>query len=120
MSFPLAPFRVSSAQILDEIYVVAAAGELDVDSVPELRRELEPILAAGTRALVLDLLEVTFVDSAALALVTAVAASLRSRGGRLVLASDSIATRRIFEVTGLVREIEVAPSLKAAVESVAV
>ena len=119
MALPLTPFRTSCARILDGVYVIVVAGELDLHTVPQLEELLDTTLDATPTAVVVDLLELTFLDSTALALLVASARRLRTRGGRLILATDSIATRRIFEITGLGRELELTTSLKAAVEKVA-
>jgi anti-anti-sigma factor len=64
--------------------VFRASGELDIATVPELRRHLEAALARGLSRLVVDLSEVSFMDSVSLATMIAVRQRLGD-DGRLAL-----------------------------------
>ncbi|TMK83434.1 MAG: STAS domain-containing protein [Actinobacteria bacterium] len=54
---------------LDGDTVVRAAGELDVNTAPELREQLARLIAEDARQIVIDLTEVSFVDSTALSVL---------------------------------------------------
>jgi anti-anti-sigma factor len=80
---------------------VRLAGELDMAAAFRLEPELDRLLAAGdVRALVLDLADVGFVDSAGLGALL----SIRERTGRLgielAIARPSDAVRRLLELAG--------------------
>jgi anti-sigma B factor antagonist len=77
------------------------AGELDLATVPELREQMIAATEAGARSLVLDMREVSFMDSTALAAIIN-AKKRMGEGGQvtLVLPRDSYG-RLIFEATGL-------------------
>jgi len=83
--------------------VVRAAGELDVNTAPELREQLARLIAADTSLIVVDLADVSFVDSTALSVLVSALKRLRQADGDLELASPNPSVRRVFEITGLTR-----------------
>jgi anti-sigma B factor antagonist len=83
--------------------VVRAAGELDVNTAPELREQLARLVSEGTRQIVVDLTDVSFVDSTALSVLVSALKRLRQADGDLQLASPNASVRRVFEITGLTR-----------------
>jgi anti-sigma B factor antagonist len=83
--------------------VVTAAGELDINTAPELREQLARLVNEGARQIVVDLTKVSFVDSTALSVLVSALKRLRQAGGDLELASPNPSVRRVFEITGLTR-----------------
>ena len=83
--------------------VVAAAGELDVNTAPELRERLSGLMNAGATSILLELSGVTFVDSTGLSVLVSALKRLRQADGDLQLSSPSPSVRRVFEITGLTR-----------------
>jgi anti-sigma B factor antagonist len=77
-------FRVSTLRLGRAAYSVTVSGELDLFTCAELQAELARVPAEVTRALI-DLGDVTFVDSTGLALLVRFAQQLRARGGGVVL-----------------------------------
>ena len=84
--------------------VIVARGELDVAAVPELRRLLSA--SSGTSRILLDLSEVTFIDSLSLAAIVAAKRRLGD-GGRLAVVADHHYVLLIFEAGGLDSVVEV-------------
>jgi anti-sigma B factor antagonist len=114
----LLELRVASTRIGERAHVVAVSGELDLHSAPDLQTRLAEVIAEGASAVVIDLLGVSFVDSAGLGVLVGAAKALRSSGGRLVVAADDRRITRVLQLTGLDRAIEVETSLVEAVEHV--
>ncbi|MBV9411587.1 MAG: STAS domain-containing protein [Acidimicrobiia bacterium] len=83
--------------------VVRAAGELDVNTAPELREQLAHLANEGTALIVVDLTDVSFIDSTALSVLVSALKRLRQADGNLELASPNPSVRRVFEITGLTR-----------------
>ena len=83
--------------------VVGAAGELDVNTAPELREQLARLVNEGARRIVVDLADVSFVDSTALSVLVSALKRLRQADGDLQLAAPTPSVRRVFEITGLTR-----------------
>lgn len=92
----------------DRHVVIEVAGELDLATAPLLHERLADIIdAQGNLAVVLDLAELTFVDSSGLTALVTAHKRLQSHGGRLVLTRPGPATRRALEITGLHRLLTV-------------
>jgi anti-sigma B factor antagonist len=81
--------------------LLAVSGELDLGSVGYLRRRIQVAFAAGPPQLVIDLSQVTHMDSTGLAeLISAHQRAMELRG-RLVLVVTSASIRRTFEIRGV-------------------
>jgi len=114
----LLDFRLTSAELVDGTYVVTVSGEADAADVESLADELEEVLGEGASCVVVDLLEVPFIDSAVLGVLLRVSRRLRSGGGELVLVADDPRVLRTFEIAGLSAQFRFARTLTAAVEDV--
>lgn len=86
--------------------VFTLRGELDPHTAPDLRTEIDAVLASGRARLVLDLAGLTFVDSSGLRVIISAHKDAAERGGRLVLRAPSQTTRRLLDITGLLDHIE--------------
>lgn len=94
--------RVTSAELGASVALVTVEGELDAYSAPELEERLAA-LPSDARFLVVDLTQLTILDSAGLGLLTSAARRLRSRDGAVVLATEDPNVLRILSLTGLGR-----------------
>ena len=83
--------------------VLSAVGELDVNTAPDLRERLAGLIGAGSRSILVELSDVTFVDSTALSVLVSALKRLRQADGDLQLAGPTPNVRRVFEITGLTR-----------------
>jgi len=103
-------FGVEIAPDGDDL-VVAIRGELDVLTAPFLWERMEPALAGVTGQLVLDLAELSFIDSMGLGVI--VRAQSRVRAGQperqVVIRHPNAHARKVFEITGLDRVLDIQP-----------
>lgn len=81
--------------------VVHCVGEVDVATAAQLRDVVQQAFADGSRAVALDMTEVTFMDSTGLGVVVGRLKTLRRAGGNLTIAVTADRVRRVFEITGL-------------------
>ncbi|NHC15096.1 STAS domain-containing protein [Motilibacter deserti] len=102
----------------DGVPVLVATGELESVGAPVLRSAVIDALAAGADGLVIDLTDVTFVDSAGLGVLAGALKRCRERGGELALVATRPVFLRTLRVTGLARVLPVFPALSAAVAHV--
>ena len=79
--------------------VVAPAGEIDVATVDEVRARLKEAEAAGG-AVVLDLREVSFMDTSGLQLVFEQQRWAAQTTGRFAVVRGSPGLQRLFEIAG--------------------
>jgi anti-sigma B factor antagonist len=86
--------------------LVVASGELDVQSVPELRARLAEATDSGAKRIVVDLAEVSFIDSLSL---SALVGAKRKVGddGRLAVVAVHEYVRLILQATGLEQVLDV-------------
>jgi anti-sigma B factor antagonist len=79
--------------------VFSVHGELDLHEAPELQDRIATAIDRGARLIVVDLTEVTFIDSMALGVLLAAVNRLGPTGGRLRLVVPNASIRRIFEIS---------------------
>jgi anti-sigma B factor antagonist len=109
-------FRIVSAHVADDLYVVTLAGELDLANVDDIDGELELIVREGARRVIVDLLEVPFIESRTLGVLMGHARRLRKEGGEMTLVSDDQRILRVIEITGLATQFVIEPSLAGAID----
>jgi anti-anti-sigma factor len=100
------PFEVTSEELEGGIRLCAVRGELDMNTAPDLERQLEQAMADPEASILLDLTECEFIDSTGIALIVRSWQRIdREAGaegeGRLVLCSVSHQVRRLLEITGV-------------------
>jgi anti-anti-sigma factor len=78
---------------------IALRGELDLASVSDLEGHLAPFERNGVSAIMLDMRELTFIDSVALSSIVRARQRAESNGQRLILVGARPTARRLFELT---------------------
>jgi anti-sigma B factor antagonist len=86
----------------DDLTLVTLGGELDIYTVARFRQDLERFDPADA-PLVIDLTEVTLLDSSGLGALVSLLNRARAGQGRLALICPHRRLRRVFEITGLRR-----------------
>jgi anti-sigma B factor antagonist len=94
--------------------VVSIGGEVDVSTAPRLRDALMSVVARGYETVVLDLSDVGFIDSSALAVILSAWKQIKAHDGSLAIASPTPRIARIFEITGLTLSFPVCGSVSEA------
>jgi anti-sigma B factor antagonist len=84
-------------------HLVVVGGELDLNAAPELRAAVGAAIDGGATTLVVDLSEVTFIDSTAIGVLLAARERLRHAGGTLELVCAEPHVLRVLEIVGLAR-----------------
>jgi anti-sigma B factor antagonist len=92
--------------------VVALSGEIDVAAAPTVREQLEQV--ATDRPLIVDLTQVTFIDSTALGVLIGAHKQCDSRGTPMRLVVSEPRILKVFEITGLTDLFTIVPSLAEA------
>jgi anti-sigma B factor antagonist len=92
-------FSVSTGQV-GEWVVVTAAGELDMATSPQVEAAVSEVLPGSPRV-VIDLSEVTFMDSSALRMLTQAHRALSGSGGQLRVVVATPQVRKVLQLTGL-------------------
>jgi anti-sigma B factor antagonist len=100
-------FRLDLEHGPDGAIVLVVQGDADLHVAAELRERLTRTIDEGASALVVDLSDVTFVDSMALGVLLGAMKRMRAAGGRLRLVVARPEVRRIFEITLLDRVLAI-------------
>ena len=96
------------------IVVLRLSGELDVASATMLLQELRRLLTEDTRHVVIDVAELTYIDSTGVNLLASAANSFNLAKRRICLLGRHGIVQRIFELAQLAEEI---PSFGSLVEA---
>jgi anti-anti-sigma factor len=98
---------------------LAVRGELDISGVEELERALAEVESTEPQVIVIDLREVTFLDSSGLRSLLATDRRAKAAGRRLALVRGPDPVQRVFEIALLDRRLTFveAPDFTAASDS---
>ncbi len=98
-----------------DIQIVHVTGRIESTTAGIFGHEIERSIANGNRQLLLDLAGVTYINSAGLRAVLAAAKRLRNPGDRCVLCGLSDEVRRVFELAGFTKILQVYPAVGDAI-----
>jgi anti-anti-sigma factor len=99
------------------ISVVVLAGQLTQGKAPtEIEYLIMENIRDGARKLVVDLTELTFIDSSGLGMLVTCAGVMKKQGGKLVVAGAAGKVGQMFEITGLKNIVGLYADLPSAVE----
>src|SRR3954452_3032908 len=79
--------------------IVALAGELDLDAAPRVAAAVDDLIGVGFTHVVVDLRELTFLDSAGLQALLSARGAAEGRGCALSLVPGPRAVQQVFELT---------------------
>ncbi len=99
--------------------VVTVSGDADLYAAASVERELLRLADEGKRSIVVDLSEVTFIDSTMLRVLLNVSKRLRPGGGELLVVCSEHNVRKIFEITLLDRVFTIFETRDDALEHLA-
>ena len=102
------PLQVLVSHRNDHAYVVLA-GELDGATAPFLVRTLVDVNATLEGDLVLDIRQLSFIDSTGLSVFVSQHKKLSAKGQRLVIQAPTAMALRLFQITGLVDVLTIEP-----------
>ncbi|HEY2537535.1 MAG TPA: STAS domain-containing protein [Solirubrobacteraceae bacterium] len=94
--------------------MIAVEGELDLFTAPSLKQMLVDALHEGSDRLVVDLTEVTFIDSTTLGVLVGIERRLDEDDARLAIVCTRPNVRKIFEFSGLDGKFAIFPTLDEA------
>jgi len=99
----------------DGVPVVRVTGEIDVATAPALREHLTTHESAGAPVVVVDLTDVTFVDSTALGVLVGAYRRLGDAGSTLRLVVTEARILKVLEITDLMSVFPVFATVDEAV-----
>jgi anti-sigma B factor antagonist len=115
---PLLEFSVTTAELGANAFIVTLTGEADLHTAPELDQALQGVIGLGGISVAVDLAEVSFIDSTALAVLLRHHERFRALGGDLVIVTEDRRVLRTFELTGIDRMFQIERRLADAVAAI--
>lgn len=102
-----------------QVAVVAASGDLDMLTAPQLRAAVEAALSKSPAGLIVDLTHVEFLGSAGMQVLMEAHNQTGGTETRFAVVAEGAATSRPLKITGIADLIDVFSSLDVALESFA-
>lgn len=104
-----------STGVCEGIPVIVVSGEVDLATSPRLRDALLPLANERCRMVVIDLTEVSFLDSTGLSAIVAFHNRFKDHNGELRVVASNPMIKRIFAITALDEVLAVFDSVDRAV-----
>jgi len=99
------------------VSVLHVRGEIDVATSPGLRNHLNELIERGHEIIIVNLTEVSFIDSTGLGVLVGSVRRIRAIGGDLRLVVTQPHIIKLLDLTGLDDVFSVAPNLSDAARS---
>ena len=106
--------RIDKEQV-GEVTILSFVGEFDAVNKPAMLQEIDDLID-GSKQLIFNLSEVTFVNSSALGYLLKTVKALRDEGGELAFSDPAKCFRTIIDVYGIEKVFTVFASDRAALE----
>jgi anti-anti-sigma factor len=90
---------------------VVLAGEIDLATAPELQARLGSVAEGTNSDVMLDLAQLTFLDSTGLHAIATLYERLRTESRTLRVCEPSPRVRRVLELSGMARLLEIGPAV---------
>ncbi len=104
-------------EIYGDVAVIRLDDELTGDNVPRFQNALDPSLQEGIRNVVVDMEKTEYLDNSGLEAFADLRDRLQEAGGQLKLSGLGASCRKIFELTGLDKQVDLFETLIDAVKS---
>lgn len=101
---------------LDGKTMVSVEGEIDAYTAPKLREALLPLAEASNPTLIVNLKNVSYMDSTGLGIFVGLLKAVRSKNGQLNLVELSDRLVRLFSITGLSDIIDISSKSEGGVQ----
>lgn len=115
---PPPAFAIEELDAPEGVLLLELTGEVDLATSGRFRNHVDEARERGASTVIVDLSEVTFVDSTMLRELLRAHNETRDSGGRLVLAGAQPAVLRLLELTGTTEVFELADSREDALKGV--
>jgi len=101
---------------VEQTPVARIRGDIDLDSSPQLRSALSSVIETEPEVLILDMRQVSYIDSSGLATLVESLKKMKKNGGRLCLCGLNEMVSQAFHFTHLDGVFDIHPSLEEALK----
>ena len=98
----------------EKAMIVSLEGRMDALSSPEFEKEMNGLVDKDETLLVVDCSNLEYISSSGLRSILTVAKKLKTRNGRILLASLTDMVKEVFEISGFSNIIPIHSSLEDA------
>ena len=104
---------------MDNNLIVKLKGELDHHTSEEVRKKIDKYFnGSNVSNIIMDLNELTFMDSSGIGLIMGRYRNAVDKRGKLIIACENGTIKRILDMSGLLKIIELYPRLDAATNNI--
>ena len=93
--------QITTAPTADGVTEVCVAGEIDMETAPQVTDAVRAAITAGPRAIQVDMAAVTFLDSSGIEMLLHVRSEAAGQGIRLCVVNAHRRVTRALTITGL-------------------
>lgn len=105
----------------DKVLIIRLVGELDHHTAEKVRQQVEQKIEVNSvRHILLNLEELTFMDSSGLGVILGRYKQITQLGGKMIICAISPSIYRLFELSGMFKILEIVESEQKALESLGV
>ncbi len=101
----------------EDVVVISISGQLDAFASRDLRAEFKELIDARNYKLLLDLENVSYVDSSGIGAIVAAAQQVRKRKGDVKLFGMAADIRKVFDLIGASKVLEILDAEREAMDS---
>ena len=101
----------------NDVLVCSIVGDIDINSSPDIRKMFADFLQKEEKKIVINLKDVSYIDSSGLATLVEILKKTKGYGGKLKLSELSDKVRGLFEITKLDKIFDTYESAEAASNS---
>ena len=94
-------FSSKHSMVNPRLGLVEVSGEVDIYTAPKFKEDMIAVIDAGATNLVVDLSDVTFIDSTALGVLIGGVKRMHAVDGRIVLVVNTRPVQKVLTITGL-------------------
>lgn len=90
----------------ENTHVVSIVGEVDAYTAPQLKKEIIPLTEKAEAQILLDLKQVSYMDSTALGVIIACLKSAQKHESHISVTGLTPRVERLFQITGLMELLD--------------
>jgi anti-sigma B factor antagonist len=109
--------RVITSPPLMSVQILTLTGEIDLNEQSNIALQLDPLIERESPAILIDLAEVSYVDSSGLALFIDALQRVQKYGGKMALSALSENVKMVFEIAKLDQIFQLFSTREAAIEA---
>ena len=98
-----------------DVVICHINGDIDINSSPDIRKTFAELTASYQKKIVINLAEVSYIDSSGLATLVEMLKKIKSYGGKLRLSNLADKVKGLFEITKLEKIFEIYETAEQAI-----